>query len=68
MMYQNRKLFIDNDTATWDFDPHRKRILMLKEVGSPAEAKALPSRIDVILDWVEKRNKRVPVDQTSKDL
>ena len=51
------------DLNSWDVSPDGKRFLMIKELASAGEASAAgpPRRINVVLNWFEELNQRVPM-------
>jgi dipeptidyl aminopeptidase/acylaminoacyl peptidase len=49
------------DGRAWDFDPSGQRFLMIRERPNAADDTREGERIDVVLNWFEELNSRVPV-------
>jgi eukaryotic-like serine/threonine-protein kinase len=49
------------DGHPWDVSPDGKRFLMIKEPRSAPSSDSSPSKINVVLNWLEELKQRVPV-------
>jgi hypothetical protein len=49
------------DGRAWDFDPSGQRFLMIRERPNAPDDTRAGERIDVVLNWFEELNSRVPV-------
>jgi amidase len=53
--------FCGTDGHPWDVSPDGKRFLMIKEPRSASSSDSSPSKINVVLNWLEELKQRVPV-------
>jgi Tol biopolymer transport system component len=63
-LFETAGYFLDAPGRAWDVDPSGERFLMIREPATPETDGGLPpsARIDVVVNWFEELESRVPVD------